>query len=178
MRDAFLPRPVMRYLGGYTESISHLASRGFSMKTAVFDTARGTITAELHDDAAPGTVANFEKLANSEFYDGTRFHRVIKDFVIQGGDPLSKDAGNPRVGTGGPGWTIKCETAGNPHKHQAGSLSMAHAGKDTGGSQFFIAHSPQPHLDGVHTVFGRVTDGLDVVNKIQQGDVVNSIRVS
>ena len=102
----------------------------------------------------------------------------IEKWASQGGDPLSKEPGNPRVGTGGPGWKIKCETAGNPHKHQAGALSMAHAGKDTGGSQFFIAHSPQPHLDGVHTVFGQVTEGLDVVMKIQQGDVVNTIRVS
>ena len=148
------------------------------MKKATIVTSKGTLVAELYDKDAPGTVANFEKLANSGFYDGTRFHRVIRDFVIQGGDPLSKDPGNPRVGTGGPGWKIKCETAGNPHKHKAGSLSMAHAGKDTGGSQFFIAHSPQPHLDGVHTVFGAVTDGMDVVMQIKQGDVVNSIRVS
>ena len=108
------------------------------MKSATIDTAKGTIVADLFDDAAPETVANFEKLANSEFYDGTRFHRVIKDFVIQGGDPHSKDPSDPRVGTGGPGWKIKCETAGNPHKHEAGSLSMAHAGKDTGGSQSAI----------------------------------------
>lgn len=147
-------------------------------KTATLVTSRGTITAELFPEAAPGTVENFEKLANSEFYDGVRFHRVIPNFVIQGGDPLSKDPNNPRVGTGGPGWTIKCETKGNPHKHSAGSLSMAHAGKDTGGSQFFIAHSPQPHLDGVHTVFGQVTEGMDVVNAIKQGDVITSIRVS
>jgi peptidyl-prolyl cis-trans isomerase B (cyclophilin B) len=147
-------------------------------KTAVIETNKGTITAELFDKDAPGTVSNFEKLANSEFYDGTRFHRVIPNFVIQGGDPLSRDPNNPRVGTGGPGYTIKCETKGNPHKHEAGSLSMAHAGKDTGGSQFFIAHSAQRHLDGVHTVFGKVTQGMDVVNAIKQGDVVNSIRVS
>jgi peptidyl-prolyl cis-trans isomerase B (cyclophilin B) len=147
-------------------------------KIATIVTDRGTITAELFPAEAPGTVENFEKLANSEFYDGTRFHRVIRDFVIQGGDPLSKDPSNPRVGTGGPGWKIKCETAGNPHKHSAGSLSMAHAGKDTGGSQFFIAHSAQPHLDGVHTVFGQVTEGMDVVLAIKQGDVVTSIRVS
>ena len=147
-------------------------------KTATLVTARGTITADLFPEAAPGTVENFEKLANSEFYDGVRFHRVIPNFVIQGGDPLSKDPNNPRVGTGGPGWNIKCETKGNPHKHAAGSLSMAHAGKDTGGSQFFIAHSPQSHLDGVHTVFGQVTEGMDVVNAIKQGDVITSIRVS
>ncbi|HEX3926553.1 MAG TPA: peptidylprolyl isomerase [Gemmatimonadales bacterium] len=147
-------------------------------KTAKIDTARGTIVLDLFDTETPNTVANFEKLANSEFYDGTRFHRVIANFMIQGGDPLSKTADNPRVGTGGPGYTIKCETARNTHKHVAGTLSMAHAGKDTGGSQFFICHKPQPHLDGVHTVFGQVTDGMDVVNAIRQGDVVNSVRVS
>lgn len=148
------------------------------MKKAVFDTARGRFEAELYPKDAPNTVANFEKLANSGFYDGTRFHRVIQNFMAQGGDPLSKDPKNPRVGTGGPGYSIKCETAGNPNKHVAGSLSMAHAGKDTGGSQFFVCHSPQPHLDGVHTVFGKVdATGLPVVLQIRQGDVVNSVRV-
>ena len=148
------------------------------MKTATLVTAKGTIVAELYDDAAPNTVANFEKLANSEFYDGTRFHRVIANFMAQGGDPLSREAGNPRVGTGGPGYKIKCETHKNTHKHVAGTLSMAHAGKDTGGSQFFICHGPQPHLDGVHTVFGQVTEGLDLVRQIQRNDVINSIRVT
>ena len=110
------------------------------------------------------TKEQFEKLIEEGFYDGLTFHRVIPNFVIQGGCPN----GN---GTGGPGYTIKCETEGNPNKHGTGALSMAHAGKDTGGSQFFITHSPQPHLDGVHTVFGHVIgDGMDVVNKIQQGD--------
>jgi len=148
------------------------------VKKAVFDTARGRFEAELFPKDAPGTVANFEKLANSGFYDGTRFHRVIANFMAQGGDPLSKDPKNPRVGTGGPGYKIKCETAGNPNKHVAGSLSMAHAGKDTGGSQFFVCHSPQSHLDGVHTVFGKVgSTDMPVVLQIKQGDVVNSIRV-
>jgi len=148
-------------------------------KQAILETAQGRIVAELFPKEAPGTVANFEKLANGGFYDGTRFHRVIKDFVAQGGDPLSKDPKNPRVGTGGPGYTIKCETAGNPHKHVKGALSMAHAGKDTGGSQFFVCHGALPHLDGVHTIFGKIDkDGLKVVYEIKQGDVVNSIRVS
>jgi peptidyl-prolyl cis-trans isomerase B (cyclophilin B) len=146
--------------------------------TATIETSRGTIVAELFDVEVPNTVANFEKLANSQFYDGTRFHRVIRDFMIQGGDPLSRDAGNPRVGTGGPGYKIKCETDRNTHKHVAGTLSMAHAGKDTGGSQFFICHGPQRHLDGVHTVFGQVTKGMDVVLEIKQNDVVHSIRVA
>jgi peptidyl-prolyl cis-trans isomerase B (cyclophilin B) len=148
------------------------------MKTATIETAKGTITAELFDEEAPGTVANFEKLANEGFYDGTRFHRVIPDFMVQAGDPYSRDANDPRAGTGGPGYRIKCETDRNTHKHVAGTLSMAHAGKDTGGSQFFICHSPQRHLDGVHTVFGQVTAGMDVVNQIRKNDVIDSIRVS
>ncbi|MED4162692.1 peptidylprolyl isomerase, partial [Halalkalibacterium halodurans] len=119
---------------------------------------------------APGTVENFEKLAKEGFYDGLTFHRVIPSFVAQGGCPI----GN---GTGGPGYTIKCETEGNPHKHVAGALSMAHAGKDTGGSQFFIVHEPQPHLDGVHTVFGQVIEGMDTVLRIRQGDVMQEVKV-
>ncbi len=148
------------------------------MKTAVIETERGTMKAELFDTETPLTVANFEKLANEGYYDGTRFHRVIPDFVIQGGDPLSKDPNNPRVGTGGPGYTIKCETRLNTHKHVAGTLSMAHAGKDTGGSQFFVCHSPQAHLDAKHTVFGQVTEGLEIVNTIRKNDLIKSIRVA
>src|SRR3990172_408814 len=108
-------------------------------RTATIETNIGTITAELYEKDAPGTVANFEKLANSGFYDGIKFHRVIPDFVVQGGDPLSRElpVGHPRIGTGGPGWTIKCETAGKPRTHEGGPPPMAHAGKDTGGSQFF-----------------------------------------
>ena len=141
------------------------------MKQARIETDRGTMVVELYADEAPGTVANFEKLANSGFYDGLTFHRVIPNFVIQGGCPRGD-------GTGGPGYTIRCETEGNPHRHQRGSLSMAHAGKDTGGSQFFICHSPQPHLDGKHTVFGCVTEGLDVVDAIRRNDHMRTVRVS
>jgi len=148
------------------------------MKTATIVTSRGTIVAELFDEETPGTVANFEKLANDAFYDGVRFHRVIPNFMIQGGDPYSRNASDPRAGSGGPGYKIKCETHLNTHKHKAGTLSMAHAGKDTGGSQFFICHSPQAHLDGVHTVFGQVTSGMDVVNGIVKNDVIESIRVA
>jgi peptidyl-prolyl cis-trans isomerase B (cyclophilin B) len=148
------------------------------VKTATIETDKGTITAELFDTEVPDTVANFEKLANDGFYDGTRFHRVIPDFMIQGGDPHSKDPSDPRVGTGGPGYQIKCEWQKNTHKHAAGSLSMAHAGKDTGGSQFFVCHSPQPHLDRKHTVFGQVTSGMDVVNGIRKDDQITSIRVT
>jgi peptidyl-prolyl cis-trans isomerase B (cyclophilin B) len=151
-------------------------------KTATFETNKGTIVAELYDKDAPLTVANFEKLANGKFYDGVRFHRVIPDFVVQGGDPLSRDlpAGDPRIGTGGPGYRIKCETAGNPRKHEVGALSMAHAGKDTGGSQFFmvLSESNTRHLNGVHTVFGKITSGIDVMKKIEKNDVMNSVRVA
>lgn len=138
------------------------------MKKAIIETDKGKIELILFEKEAPNTVANFEKLANSGFYNGLTFHRVIPDFVIQGGCPK----GN---GTGGPGYTIKCEI--NPHKHGTGALSMAHAGKDTGGSQFFITHSPQPHLDGVHTVFGEVVKGMEVVNSIKAGDVMNKVTV-
>jgi peptidyl-prolyl cis-trans isomerase B (cyclophilin B) len=151
-------------------------------KTATFDTNKGTIVAELYEKEAPNTVANFEKLANSGFYDGVKFHRVIPDFVVQGGDPLSRDLppNDPRVGTGGPGYKIKCETAGNPKKHEVGALSMAHADKDTGGSQFFMVLSEDNtrHLNGVHTVFGKITSGLDIMKKIERNDVMNSVRVA
>lgn len=125
---------------------------------------------------------NFEKLANSGFYDGVKFHRVIPEFVIQGGDPYSKGGEHARgpVGTGGPGYTIRCETEGNPHRHEVGSLSMAHAGKNTGGSQFFVVLNEQNtrHLNGVHTVFGKVTEGADVAKKIAANDTMTSVRVT
>jgi peptidyl-prolyl cis-trans isomerase B (cyclophilin B) len=155
------------------------------MKKVHFETTKGEIVADLYDDDAPGTVDNFVGLAagtkewvdpktrekvKRPFYDGLSFHRVIPNFVIQGGCPL----GN---GTGGPGYHIKCETQGKKQVHQRGSLSMAHAGKDTGGSQFFICHSPQPHLDKKHTVFGQVTSGLEVIDKIQPGDKMTRVWV-
>ena len=142
------------------------------MKTAKIDTKYGTISLELFDKEAPGTVANFEKLANDHFYDGLTFHRVIEDFMIQGGCPQG-------TGGGGPGYTIPCEVNGNPHKHLRGSLSMAKtAAPNTGGSQFFICHSPQPHLDGVHTVFGKVTEGVEIVDKVRAGDKMEKVTVS
>jgi len=125
------------------------------------ETDKGTMVLELFAQDAPKTVENFLALTNKGFYNGLTFHRVIPHFVVQGGCPKGD-------GTGGPGYTIKCEI--NPNRHQRGSLSMAHAGKDTGGSQFFICHDPQPHLDGVHTVFGRVVEGVEVVDKIAKGD--------
>jgi peptidyl-prolyl cis-trans isomerase B (cyclophilin B) len=150
-------------------------------KQATFETAHGTIVADLFEKDAPETVANFEKLANSGFYDGVKFHRVIDDFVVQGGDPLSRDlpAGDRRIGTGGPGWQIKCETKGNPNTHKVGALSMAHAGKDTGGSQFFmvLSEANTRHLNGVHTVFGQIVQGLDAMKKIRKDDVMKSVRV-
>lgn len=130
----------------------------------------GVVEINFFPEEAPGTVANFEKLANSGFYNGLTFHRVIPGFVAQGGCPT----GN---GTGGPGYTIKCETATNTSKHERGTLSMAHAGKDTGGSQFFICYEPQPHLDGVHTVFGKVTKGMEFVDQIRPGDKMKEVTL-
>ena len=130
------------------------------------ETNHGTMKLELYEDETPNTVANFVHIVEQGMYDGTLFHRVIPGFVIQGGDPKTKQ-NNPSVwGTGGPGWRIKCELG--PHRHERGVLSMAHAGKDTGGSQFFIVldRANTAHLDGKHTVFGRVIEGLDVVDKI------------
>jgi peptidyl-prolyl cis-trans isomerase B (cyclophilin B) len=137
------------------------------MTRATMETSKGTIHLDLFDQDAPKTVENFVKLSKDGFYDGLNFHRVIPNFMIQGGCPQG-------TGTGGPGYKIKCEI--NDNKHQAGSLSMAHAGKDTGGSQFFICHEAQPHLDGIHTVFGK-TEDMDVVNKIAKGDEIVSVTI-
>jgi peptidyl-prolyl cis-trans isomerase B (cyclophilin B) len=147
------------------------------MKVATIETPKGTIELELYEKDAPKTVANFVTLAKKGFYDGLSFHRVIPDFMVQTGCPLSKTDPS-RAGTGGPGYTIPCETKGNPHKHAAGSLSMAHRGPNTGGSQFFITHKPTPWLDGVHTVFGKVLKGQDVVDKLAQGDKMTKVEVS
>lgn len=152
------------------------------MDTVTFHTTKGDFTAELYPAEAPGTVENFKKLVRDGFYDGIAFHRVIPGFVVQGGDPLTKELPleHPRVGTGGPGYTIKCETRGNPHTHLHGALSMAHAGKDTGGSQFFIVleESNCRHLNGVHTVFGRVVEGLDVVGQLARGDRMERVELA
>ncbi len=125
---------------------------------------------ELYPDDAPITVQNFVKLVKEGYYDGKTFHRVIKNFVSQGGCPY----GN---GTGDLGYTIPCETKNNPHRHEEGSLSMAHRGKDTGCCQFFICHCPQPHLDGVHTVFGKVTDNIGAVRQMRNGDVMSKVVI-
>jgi peptidyl-prolyl cis-trans isomerase B (cyclophilin B) len=140
------------------------------LKKAVIEMDSGKIVIELFEKDAPITVGNFEKLIKEGFYDGLTFHRVIKGFVAQGGCPSG-------TGTGGPGYTIPCETKGNPNKHERGSLSMAHRGPNTGGSQFFIVYEPQPHLDGVHTVFGKVIEGMDVVDKIKPHDVMKKVTV-
>lgn len=143
------------------------------------ETEKGTMTIELFDDDAPNTVANFVKLAKSGFYDGLRFHRVIPNFVIQGGCPFSRDMKDRRVGTGGPGWTIKCELDGKKQRHDRGILSMAHAGRDTGGSQFFICHNREntQHLDRHHTVFGKVIENVDVIDQIRQGDLIKHVSI-
>ncbi len=140
------------------------------MKNAIIETEKGEIRVELFEKDAPKTVDNFVKLIQEGFYDGLTFHRVIDNFVIQGGCPK----GN---GTGGPGYTIKCELENNPNKHERGSLSMAHAGGIQAGVNFFICHSPQPHLDGNHTVFGKVTEGLEVVDRIEAGDKMIKVTV-
>ncbi|WP_174842828.1 peptidylprolyl isomerase [Candidatus Oscillochloris fontis] len=134
------------------------------------DTTKGFIELELYPQSAPMTVNNFVFLAKQGFYDGLKFHRVISNFMIQGGDPTG-------TGTGGPGYKFADEVRGNPLTHQAGVISMANAGPNTNGSQFFITHSPQPHLDGKHTVFGRVVKGMDVVNAIRQGDVMVEVSI-
>jgi len=136
------------------------------MSKVIFETNEGEITFELFSNDAPNTVNNFIKLVNDGFYNGLAFHRVIPGFMAQGGCPNTREGSNGMPGTGGPGYSIKCEI--NPNKHLKGSLSMAHAGKDTGGSQFFIVYEPQPHLDGVHTVFGK-TENMDVVLKLTNG---------
>lgn len=142
------------------------------MKYAIISTEKGDMKAELYENETPITVANFEKLANSGFYDGLTFHRVIPDFVIQGGCPNG-------TGAGGPGYTIKCETSSARQFHEKGVLSMAHRGKDTGGSQFFICHNRDntKHLDGVHTAFGKVVDGVDIIDQIKGGDEIITIKI-
>ena len=153
------------------------------MPTVTFQTNKGSFTAELYPKEAPGTVDNFTKLVKDGFYDGIVFHRVIPEFVVQGGDPITKGPLGLKergVGSGGPGWQIKCELQGNPHKHEIGALSMAHAGRNTGGSQFFIVLNEQNtrHLNGEHTVFGKVTEGMDVVRQLTAGDKMEKLTVN
>ena len=144
------------------------------MTKAIMQTDVGTLELNLFEVDAPNTVANFVKLVKEGFYDVLQFHRVIDGFMAQGGCPNSREGANGMPGTGGPGYKIDCEI--NNNKHLKGSLSMAHAGKNTGGSQFFIVHEAQPHLDGVHTVFGK-TDNMDVVLKIKNGTEIKKITI-
>jgi len=142
------------------------------MKKAEIYTEKGLMKVDFYENDAPGTVANFVKLAKSGFYDGLNFHRVIPNFVIQGGCPEG-------TGAGGPGYSIDCETSGENQHHDRGVLSMAHAGRNTGGSQFFVCHSRQntAHLDGVHTCFGKVYEGLEVIDEIRAGDKIEKIII-
>jgi peptidyl-prolyl cis-trans isomerase B (cyclophilin B) len=134
------------------------------------ETSKGEIQLELYPEHAPNTVNNFVFLVNEAFYDGVTFHRVIEDFMIQGGDPTGS-------GSGGPGYRFEDELIGNPLKHGSKVISMANAGPNTNGSQFFITHLPQPHLDGKHTVFGKVIGGEDIVDSIRQGDVIQKVSI-
>lgn len=141
------------------------------MYKATIETNKGIIELELYPQHAPKTVNNFVFLARDGFYDGVMFHRVISDFMIQGGDPTG-------TGRGGPGYTFEDELEGNPLKHERGVISMANAGPNTNGSQFFITHSPQPHLNGRHTVFGKVEKGLEVLDTIREGDEMKRVEIS
>lgn len=142
------------------------------MSKAIIKTEKGDMTVEFYDKDAPKTVENFLKLAKSGYYDGVTFHRVLPDFVIQGGDPTG-------TGAGGPGYSIDCELEGENQYHDRGVLSMAHAGRNTGGSQFFICHSRTntAHLDRNHTCFGKVIENVDIVDDIKQGDKILGIEV-
>lgn len=149
------------------------------MLKAEIHTEKGIMKVDFYEKDAPKTVENFVKLAEQGYYNGLAFHRVIPDFVIQGGCPFSKDMTNPRVGTGGPGYKINCELDGGNQYHDRGVLSMAHAGRNTGGSQFFVCHSRNntSHLDGQHTCFGKVYEGLEVIDEIRAGDEIEKIVI-
>ena len=146
---------------------------------AKIKTNKGEMKVELFGNDAPKTVENFTKLATDGFYDCLKWHRVLPDFVIQGGCPNSKDGASGMAGTGGPGYQIDCELDGGNQYHDRGVLSMAHAGRNTGGSQFFVCHSRNntAHLDGNHTCFGKVIDGLEVIDEIREGDSIDTIQI-
>lgn len=146
---------------------------------AKIETGKGIMTVEFYEEDAPNTVANFVKLAKEGFYNGLKFHRVIPDFVIQGGCPNTREGATGMAGTGGPGYQIDCELDGENQYHDRGVLSMAHAGRNTGGSQFFICHSRSntAHLDRNHTCFGKVVEGTEVIDSIEQGDEILAISV-
>lgn len=146
---------------------------------AIIRTEKGDMRVNFFQEDAPNTVANFVKLAKEGFYDGLTFHRVLPDFVIQGGCPNSREGSTGMPGTGGPGYKIDCELTGGNQHHDRGVLSMAHAGRNTGGSQFFVCHSRNntAHLDRQHTCFGKVVDGLEVIDEIRQGDRILAIEI-
>ena len=146
---------------------------------AIINTNKGTMKVALYTENAPNTVANFVKLAKEGYYNGLKWHRVIPNFVIQGGCPNTREGATGMPGTGGPGYKIDCELSGGNQYHDRGVLSMAHAGRNTGGSQFFVCHSRDntAHLDGNHTCFGKVIEGVDVVDDIRQGDSIDSIEI-
>ena len=146
---------------------------------AIIKTNKGEMNLDLFEHDAPNTVANFTKLAKDGYYDGLKWHRVLPNFVIQGGCPNSKDGAEGMPGTGGPGYEIDCELEGGQQYHDRGVLSMAHSGRNTGGSQFFVCHSRDntAHLDGNHTCFAKVTDGMDVIDDIIEGDSIDTIEI-
>lgn len=150
------------------------------MRSAEIHTTRGVMKVNFFEEDAPATVENFARLAKDGFYDGLAFHRVIPGFVLQAGCPYSKDMNDPRVGTGGPGYQIDCELGGGNQYHDRGVMSMAHAGRNTGGSQFFICHNRQntKHLDGNHTCFGRIVEGSEVIDMVRQGDKIDKIIIT
>jgi len=177
----FILYPILIIRGKYLSPLPFQLSPAFitfanylkiKMSKAIIKTEKGDMTVEFYDNDAPNTVANFRKLAKSGFYDNVIFHRVIPNFVIQGGDPTG-------TGAGGAGYKIDCELTGGNQYHDRGVLSMAHAGRNTGSSQFFICHSRDntAHLDRNHTVFGKVVENVDVVDAIRQGDKILSIEV-
>jgi peptidyl-prolyl cis-trans isomerase B (cyclophilin B) len=151
---------------------TYLNTFATKMRKAEIHTNKGVMTVEFFEADAPLTVENFCKLAKSGYYNGVTFHRVIPDFVVQGGDPTG-------TGAGGPGYTIKCELDGNNQYHDRGVLSMAHRGRDTGGSQFFICHNRKntQHLDRNHTCFGKVVQGIDIIDNLRQGDVMQKVVI-
>ena len=149
------------------------------MTKAEMQTAKGSMKIELYDNDAPNTVQNFVKLAKEGYYDGLAFHRVIPNFVVQGGCPNTREGAKGTPGTGGPGYKIDCELTGELQHHDRGVLSMAHAGRNTGGSQFFICHSRDntAHLDRNHTCFGKVVEGLDIIDQIKAGDKIEKVTI-
>lgn len=169
---------IFYLINGVFNKDSPIFAKRSTMK-AIITTSKGTMVAELYESDAPNTVSNFTKLAKDGFYNGLQWHRVIPNFVIQGGCPNSRPGSAGMPGTGGPGYKIDCELTGELQYHDRGVLSMAHAGRNTGGSQFFVCHSRDntAHLDRNHTCFGKVTEGLDVLDQIQQGDEITSIEI-